>query len=64
MPSIRIIVSLVSVPMLASLVLLNYHFVSDVIAGAFVGAIIAAYAVHLACFPCHAEPFSVAIGES
>jgi membrane-associated phospholipid phosphatase len=64
MPSIRIIVSLVSVPMLASLVLLNYHFVSDVIAGAFVGAIIAAYAVHLACFPCHAEPFSLTIGES
>jgi membrane-associated phospholipid phosphatase len=33
--------------MLLSLVLMNYHFVSDVIAGAFLGAIIAAYAVHL-----------------
>ncbi len=49
-PSIRIIVSVVSVPMLASLVLMNYHFVGDVIAGAFLGAIIAAYAVHLASF--------------
>ena len=34
--------------MLLSLVLMNYHFVGDVIAGGFLGGIIAAYAVHLA----------------
>jgi hypothetical protein len=34
--------------MLLSLVVMNYHFVSDVIAGAFLGAIVATYAVHLA----------------
>ena len=30
------------------LVAMNYHFVSDVIAGSVLGALIAAYAVHLA----------------
>jgi membrane-associated phospholipid phosphatase len=49
-PSSRLIVAIISVPMLVSLVLMNYHFISDVIAGAFLGAIIAAYAVHLARF--------------
>jgi len=34
--------------MLVSLVAMNYHFVSDVIAGSVLGAIIAAYAAHLA----------------
>ena len=34
--------------MLLSLVAMNYHFVSDVIAGSVLGALIAAYAVHLA----------------
>ncbi len=37
-----------SAPMLLSLVAMNYHFVSDVIAGSVLGALIAAYAVHLA----------------
>ncbi len=37
-----------SAPMLLSLVAMNYHFVSDVIAGSMLGALIAAYAVHLA----------------
>ena len=37
-----------SAPMLLSLVAMNYHFVSDVIAGGVLGALIAAYAVHLA----------------
>src|SRR4029453_16360516 len=37
-----------SFPMLVSLVAMNYHFVSDVIAGSVLGALIAAYAVHLA----------------
>jgi membrane-associated phospholipid phosphatase len=31
-----------------SLVAMNYHFVSDVIAGSVLGALIATYAVHLA----------------
>src|SRR4030095_7473599 len=55
MPRTRVIGATISVAMLVSLVLMNYHFVSDVIAGGFLGAIIAAYAVHFAKFPCHAE---------
>jgi len=55
MPRTRVIGAIISVAMLASLVLMNYHFVSDVIAGAFLGAIIAAYAVQLAGFPCYAD---------
>ena len=50
MPRGRIIIATISLPMLLSLVLMNYHFVGDVIAGAFLGAIIAADAVHLASF--------------
>jgi membrane-associated phospholipid phosphatase len=33
--------------MLASLVAMNYHFVSDVIAGSVLGGIVAMYAAHL-----------------
>jgi membrane-associated phospholipid phosphatase len=54
-PRTRAIGAIISVAMLMSLVLMNYHFVSDVIAGAFLGAIIAAYAVQLAGFPCYAD---------
>jgi membrane-associated phospholipid phosphatase len=36
--------------MLVSLVAMNYHFVSDVIAGGVLGGIVATYAVHLARF--------------
>lgn len=36
------------VPMLVSLVAMNYHFVGDVIAGSMLGAIVAMYAAHLA----------------
>jgi membrane-associated phospholipid phosphatase len=35
-------------PMLLSLVAMNYHFVSDVIAGSVLGALVATYAAHLA----------------
>jgi len=48
MPGTRVIAMVLSVPMLVSLVAMNYHFVSDVIAGSVLGALIAAYAVHLA----------------
>jgi membrane-associated phospholipid phosphatase len=48
MPATRVIAIILSVPMLLSLVAMNYHFVSDVIAGSVLGALIAAYAVHLA----------------
>jgi len=48
MPGTRVIAMVLSVPMLVSLVAMNYHFVSDVIAGCVLGALIAAYAVHLA----------------
>ncbi len=48
MPRTRPLLVFVSVPMLVSLVAMNYHFVSDVIAGSFVGSIVAAYAVQFA----------------
>src|SRR6059058_1882061 len=48
MPGTRVIAMVLCVPMLLSLVAMNYHFVSDVIAGSVLGALIAAYAVHLA----------------
>src|SRR5436305_12114934 len=48
MPGTRVIAIILCVPMLLSLVAMNYHFVSDVIAGSVLGALIAAYAVHLA----------------
>ena len=48
MPGSRVVVTVLSVPMLVSLVAMNYHFVSDVIAGSVLGALIAAYAVQLA----------------
>jgi membrane-associated phospholipid phosphatase len=34
--------------MLVSLVAMNYHFVSDVVAGSTLGALIATYAVYMA----------------
>ena len=48
MPGTRVVALALSVPMLVSLVAMNYHFVSDVIAGSVLGALIAAYAVQLA----------------
>jgi membrane-associated phospholipid phosphatase len=45
MPRSRWICSAISLPMLLSLVAMNYHFVGDVIAGATVGGIVGAYAV-------------------
>jgi membrane-associated phospholipid phosphatase len=48
MPATRVVAIGLSVPMLVSLVAMNYHFVSDVIAGSVLGALVAAYAVHLA----------------
>jgi membrane-associated phospholipid phosphatase len=47
-PGSRIVAAVLCAPMLVSLVLMNYHFVSDVIAGSVLGAMIAAYASHLA----------------
>ena len=48
MPRIRAAGAVISLAMLLSLVLMNYHFVGDVIATGFLGGIIAAYPVHLA----------------
>jgi membrane-associated phospholipid phosphatase len=48
MPESRVVATVLCVPMLVSLVLMNYHFVSDVIAGSVLGALIATYAAHLA----------------
>lgn len=50
MPRSRALWIILCPPMLASLVAMNYHFVGDVIAGAVLGGIVAAYAVHLANF--------------
>jgi membrane-associated phospholipid phosphatase len=48
MPGSRFICAVLCAPMLVSLVATNYHFVSDVIAGSVLGAIVATYAVRLA----------------
>jgi membrane-associated phospholipid phosphatase len=47
MPGCRIVAIVLFAPMLVSLVAMNYHFVSDVIAGSVLGALVAAYAVLL-----------------
>ena len=47
-PRGRVLYALVCLPMLASLVAMNYHFVSDVIAGSVVGAVVASYAARFA----------------
>ena len=46
--SLQVVVILVSASMLVSLVAMNYHFVSDVIAGSVLGGIVAMYAAQLA----------------
>jgi membrane-associated phospholipid phosphatase len=50
MPSsraIQVVTVIFCIPMLVSLVAMNYHFVSDVIAGGVLGGLIAMYAAHL-----------------
>src|SRR5437588_125402 len=49
--TVQIAVIVLCAPMLLSLVAMNYHFVSDVIACGVLGAIIATYAAHLARLP-------------
>jgi membrane-associated phospholipid phosphatase len=46
--TVQVIALVVCAPMLVSLVAMNYHFVSDVIAGSVLGGIVAMYAAHLA----------------
>ena len=48
MPRGRALWATISVPMLLSLVAMNYHFVGDVVAGSVLGGIIGAYAAALA----------------
>jgi membrane-associated phospholipid phosphatase len=48
MPRARWLYALLALPMLAALVAMNYHFVSDVIAGSVLGAIIGTYATSFA----------------
>ncbi len=48
MPGSRLACALVCLPMLVSLVAMDYHFVGDVIAGSTLGGIIGAYAAGLA----------------
>ena len=47
-PGSRVVAVVLATPMLVSLVAMNYHFVSDVIAGSVLGALVAMYATHLA----------------
>jgi membrane-associated phospholipid phosphatase len=49
-PQGRWLYALLSVPMLVALVGMNYHFVSDVIAGSVLGGVIGSYAVLIAQF--------------
>jgi len=46
--TVQVVVIVLCAPMLVSLVAMNYHFVSDVIAGSFLGWIVATYAAYLA----------------
>jgi len=46
--TVQVVVIVLSASMLVSLVAMNYHFVSDVIAGGVLGGIIAMYAARLA----------------
>src|SRR5438046_401959 len=48
MPGSRTVAIVLFAPMLVSLVAMNYHFVSDVIAGSVLGGIVATYAAYLA----------------
>ena len=48
MPRTRVIGGVLCAAMLVSLVAMNYHFVSDVIAGSVLGGIVATYAAYLA----------------
>lgn len=49
--TVHVLVFVLSASMLVSLVAMNYHFVSDVIAGSVLGGIIAMYAAQLARLP-------------
>ncbi len=48
MPRSRPLLAAICLPMLVSLIAMNYHFVSDVIAGSVLGGIVALYATWLA----------------
>jgi membrane-associated phospholipid phosphatase len=49
MPRVRWLYGFITAPMLVALVAMNYHFVSDVIAGSVLGAIVGTWATALAC---------------
>jgi len=49
--TVKVVVIILAASMLVSLVAMNYHFVSDVVAGSVLGGIIAMYAAHLARLP-------------
>jgi membrane-associated phospholipid phosphatase len=59
-PRGRVIGAVLCAAMLISLVAMNYHFVSDVIAGSVLGGIVATYGVHLARLQCHSENIPIA----
>ena len=63
MPGSRVVATVLAAPMLVSLVAMNYHFVSDVIAGSVLGALIAMYATYLARLqiPCEYSGYARAV---
>jgi membrane-associated phospholipid phosphatase len=46
-PRSRVIGAVICIPMLVSLVAMNYHFVGDVIAGSVLGGLVGMYATHI-----------------
>jgi membrane-associated phospholipid phosphatase len=46
--TVQVLAIVLCIPMLVSLVLMNYHFVGDVISGSVLGGLVATYAAHLA----------------
>jgi len=48
LPRARMLYALLSLPLLVALIMMNYHFVGDVIAGSFLGAIVGSYCSLLA----------------
>ena len=51
-PRSRVIGAVICIPMLVSLVGMNYHFVGDVIAGSVLGGLVGMYATHIGRLSC------------
>jgi membrane-associated phospholipid phosphatase len=63
MPRGRVLWIFVCLPMLASLVAMNYHFVGDVVAGSVLGGVVAIWATNLAHLQAPATPALPPVGS-